>query len=92
MIHVLVTSVYHVWNFSALICFESNSSLFLYRSGHLNAAAAQLEPDKNAKTPDSLEKYASERWEVLLHYLVGTQMAAVSGDIKDLLIQCGLMK
>lgn len=63
-----------------------------FNRGHLMPTTAELEPDKNAKTPDALEKYASERWEVLLHYLVGTQQALVSSDIKDLMLQSGLMR
>lgn len=70
----------------------TSNDVTVYTSGHLMPTTAQLEPDKNAKTPDSLEKYSAERWEVLLHYLVGTQQALVSSDIKDLMLQSGLMR
>ncbi|XP_032872755.1 general transcription factor IIH subunit 4-like [Amblyraja radiata] len=33
-----------------------------------------------------------ERWEVILHFMVGSPSAAVSQDLSQLLIQAGLMK
>ncbi|KAG2469404.1 TF2H4 factor, partial [Polypterus senegalus] len=52
----------------------------------------QLGPDKHARDIESLDKYAMERWEVILHFMVGSPSAAVSQDLAQLLIQAGLMK
>ncbi|XP_029441080.1 general transcription factor IIH subunit 4 isoform X1 [Rhinatrema bivittatum] len=51
-----------------------------------------LGPDKHARDVPSLDKYAEDRWEVILHFMVGSPSAAVSQDLAQLLIQAGLMK
>ncbi|KAJ7991812.1 hypothetical protein DPEC_G00287750 [Dallia pectoralis] len=51
-----------------------------------------LGPDRHARDVDSLDKYALERWEVILHFMVGSPSAAVSQDLSQLLIQAGLMR
>ncbi|XP_043940298.1 general transcription factor IIH subunit 4 [Protopterus annectens] len=53
---------------------------------------SQLGPDKHARDVPSLDKYAMERWEVILHFMVGSPSAAVSQDLAQLLTQAGLMK
>ncbi|EPQ18174.1 General transcription factor IIH subunit 4 [Myotis brandtii] len=53
---------------------------------------SQLGPDKYARDVPSLDKYAEERWEVVLHFMVGSPSAAVSQDLAQLLSQAGLMK
>ncbi|XP_039197829.1 general transcription factor IIH subunit 4 isoform X1 [Crotalus tigris] len=53
---------------------------------------SQLGPDKHARDVPSLDKYAEERWEVILHFMVGSPSAAVSQDLAQLLIEAGLMK
>ncbi|KAF5915501.1 hypothetical protein HPG69_012661 [Diceros bicornis minor] len=53
---------------------------------------SQLGPDKHARDVPSLDKYAEERWEVVLHFMVGSPSAAVSQDLAQLLSQAGLMK
>ncbi|XP_069054846.1 general transcription factor IIH subunit 4 [Lepisosteus oculatus] len=54
--------------------------------------ASQLGPDKHARDIESLDKYAMERWEVILHFMVGSPSAAVSQDLAQLLTQAGLMR
>lgn len=51
-----------------------------------------LGPDRHARDIDSLDHYAMERWEVILHFMVGSTSAAVSQDLAQLLVQAGLMK
>lgn len=51
-----------------------------------------LGPDRHARDIESLDRYATERWEVILHFMVGSACAAVSQDLAQLLIQAGLMK
>lgn len=51
-----------------------------------------LGPDRHARDVESLDRYAMERWEVILHFMVGSPSAAVSQDLAQLLIQAGLMK
>ncbi|XP_063095318.1 general transcription factor IIH subunit 4 isoform X4 [Cavia porcellus] len=53
---------------------------------------SQLGPDKHARDVPSLDKYAEERWEVVLHFMVGSPSAAVSQDLAQLLSQAGLMR
>ncbi|XP_066064807.1 general transcription factor IIH subunit 4 isoform X4 [Chamaea fasciata] len=53
---------------------------------------APLGPDRHARDVSALDKYAEERWEVVLHFMVGSPSAAVSQDLAQLLVQAGLMK
>uniref|UniRef100_A0AAR2KEY5 General transcription factor IIH subunit 4 n=1 Tax=Pygocentrus nattereri TaxID=42514 RepID=A0AAR2KEY5_PYGNA len=53
---------------------------------------SSLGPDRHARDVESLDRYAMERWEVILHFMVGSPSAAVSQDLAQLLIQAGLMK
>lgn len=72
--------------------FRNNLKKALIVGGQVWPTTANLGPDKHAKDAEALDKYSSERWEVILHYLVGSQSAAVSGDIKELMLQSGLMR
>ncbi|XP_041758035.2 LOW QUALITY PROTEIN: general transcription factor IIH subunit 4 [Coregonus clupeaformis] len=51
-----------------------------------------LGPDRHTRDVESLDKYALERWEVILHFMVGCPSAAISQDLSQLLIQAGLMR
>ncbi|XP_078455828.1 general transcription factor IIH subunit 4 isoform X1 [Lampetra fluviatilis] len=51
-----------------------------------------LGPDKHARDVTSLGRYALERWEVILHFMVGSPGAEVSADVAQLLIKAGLMR
>ncbi|XP_065150121.1 general transcription factor IIH subunit 4 isoform X2 [Paramisgurnus dabryanus] len=53
---------------------------------------SSLGPDRHARDVESLDRYAMERWEVILHFMVGSPSAAVSQDLSQLLIQAGLMR
>ncbi|XP_064408130.1 general transcription factor IIH subunit 4 [Latimeria chalumnae] len=73
--------------------FKENLRISLLGGGKAWADdTSQLGPDKHARDVDSLDKYAMERWEVILHFMVGSPSAAVSQDLAQLLIQAGLMK
>uniref|UniRef100_A0A3Q2ZE13 General transcription factor IIH subunit 4 n=1 Tax=Kryptolebias marmoratus TaxID=37003 RepID=A0A3Q2ZE13_KRYMA len=50
-----------------------------------------LGPDRHARDIDSLDRYALERWEVILQFMVGSP-CAVSQDLAQLLVQAGLMR
>uniref|UniRef100_A0A3B4ZIU3 General transcription factor IIH subunit 4 n=1 Tax=Stegastes partitus TaxID=144197 RepID=A0A3B4ZIU3_9TELE len=52
---------------------------------------SSLGPDRHARDIDSLDRYAMERWEVILQFMVGSP-SAVSQDLAHLLVQAGLMK
>jgi len=57
------------------------------------SSTAHLGPDKHVKDIDALDKYAEERWDTLLHYLVGSkENAVVTQDLKDVILQAGLMR
>ncbi|XP_068602905.1 general transcription factor IIH subunit 4 [Brachionichthys hirsutus] len=51
-----------------------------------------LGPDRHARDVQSLDRYAMERWEVVLQFMVGSPCATVSQDLAQLLVQAGLMK
>ncbi|XP_007542232.1 general transcription factor IIH subunit 4 [Poecilia formosa] len=52
---------------------------------------SSLGPDRHARDIESLDRYAMERWEVILQFMVGSP-SAVSQDLAQLLIQAGLMR
>lgn len=52
---------------------------------------SSLGPDRHARDIESLDRYAMERWEVILQFMVGSP-SAVSQDLAHLLVQAGLMK
>lgn len=55
--------------------------------------SSQLEPDPKPRDIAYLDNYAMERWECLLHYMVGsTQQELVSGDAAFILHHANLMK
>ncbi|XP_031442523.1 general transcription factor IIH subunit 4 [Clupea harengus] len=53
---------------------------------------SSMGPDRHARDVESLDRYAMERWEVILHFMVGSPSAAVSQDLAQLLSQAGLMR
>ncbi|XP_077404370.1 general transcription factor IIH subunit 4 isoform X2 [Vanacampus margaritifer] len=73
--------------------FKDNLRIALLGGGQAWAdEGSSLGPDRHARDIDSLDRYAMERWEVILHFMVGSPSAAVSQDLAQLLIQAGLMK
>uniref|UniRef100_UPI00358E0753 general transcription factor IIH subunit 4-like isoform X1 n=1 Tax=Myxine glutinosa TaxID=7769 RepID=UPI00358E0753 len=50
-----------------------------------------LGPDRHARDVTSLDTYAMERWEVVLHFMVGSPGSEVSTDVAELLEGAGLM-
>lgn len=61
-------------------------------SGQRLASTTHLGVDKHGKDAESLDKYSSERWEILLHFLVGSPSVVLSGDLRDLMLKSGLMR
>uniref|UniRef100_A0A3Q3WER9 General transcription factor IIH subunit 4 n=1 Tax=Mola mola TaxID=94237 RepID=A0A3Q3WER9_MOLML len=73
--------------------FKDNLRITLLGGGRAWAdEGSTLGPDRHARDIESLDRYATERWEVILHFMVGSACAAVSQDLAQLLIQAGLMK
>ncbi|XP_023665634.1 general transcription factor IIH subunit 4 [Paramormyrops kingsleyae] len=73
--------------------FKDNLRVALLGGGKAWAdEGSSLGPDRHARDVDSLDRYALERWEVILHFMVGSPSAAVSQDLAQLLIQAGLMR
>ncbi|XP_061122675.1 general transcription factor IIH subunit 4 isoform X2 [Syngnathus typhle] len=74
--------------------FKDNLRIALLGGGQAWAdeGSSSLGPDRHARDIDSLDRYAMERWEVILHFMVGSPSAAVSQDLAQLLTQAGLMK
>ncbi|XP_008330026.1 general transcription factor IIH subunit 4 [Cynoglossus semilaevis] len=75
------------------LVFKDNLRIALLGGGKAWAdEGSALGPDRHARDIDSLDHYAMERWEVILHFMVGSTSAAVSQDLAQLLVQAGLMK
>ncbi|XP_072303915.1 general transcription factor IIH subunit 4 [Eucyclogobius newberryi] len=73
--------------------FKDNLRIALLGGGKAWAdEGSSLGPDRHARDIGSLDKYAMERWEVILHFMVGSPSAAVSQDLAQLLVQAGLMR
>ncbi|XP_039537183.1 general transcription factor IIH subunit 4 [Pimephales promelas] len=73
--------------------FKDNLRIALLGGGKSWAdEGGNLGPDRHARDVESLDRYAMERWEVILHFMVGSPSAAVSQDLAQLLIQAGLMR
>ncbi|CAB1454317.1 unnamed protein product [Pleuronectes platessa] len=73
--------------------FKDNLTIALLGGGTAWAdEGSTLGPDRHSRDIESLDRYAMERWEVILHFMVGSPSAAVSQDLAQLLVQAGLMK
>jgi len=70
--------------------FRTNLQKAIAGGGETWANTEHLGPDKHAKSKEDLEKYCTERWGVLLQFLVQSS-AAISQDIKDVILFSGLM-
>ncbi|CAG2237501.1 general transcription factor IIH subunit 4-like [Mytilus galloprovincialis] len=75
--------------------FRKNMKIALLGGGNpWTSGGEQLAPDKHSKDIPFLDKYALERWECVLHFMVGSTEGTegVSRDIIDVLLHAGLMK
>ncbi|XP_038045445.1 general transcription factor IIH subunit 4-like [Patiria miniata] len=73
--------------------FRTNLRITLLGGGKPWSGTGKTAPDKNAKDIESLSKYALDRWELVLHFLVGSKGDdSVSADIAHVLVHSGLMK
>ncbi|KAJ8366761.1 hypothetical protein AAFF_G00342540 [Aldrovandia affinis] len=73
--------------------FKENLRVALLGGGQAWAdEGSSLGPDRHPRDVGSLDRYALERWEVILHFMVGSPSAAVSQDLAQLLTQAGLMR
>jgi Transcription factor Tfb2 len=71
--------------------------LKIYHRGKPWSLSAQMESDAKPRDIPFLDKYASERWECVLHYMVGSQQqqqqeGGISADAVRILLHAGLMK
>ena len=72
--------------------FRWNYSVHIYRGNEWNMRLP-LEVDPKSKDAAFLDSYAMERWECVLHYMVGSQQQeAISQDAVRILLHAGLMK
>lgn len=63
----------------------------MYR-GRPWSMSSSLEPDGKARDVAFLDAYALERWECVLHYMVGSaQTEGISADAVRILLHAGLM-
>jgi len=74
--------------------FRKNLLTALLGGGSAWVGVKDLSVDKYAKDIPHLDKYALERWECVLHFMVGSNQGTdgVNTDITDVLLHSGLMK
>jgi len=71
--------------------FRSNLQKAIAGGGDAWANTSHLKQDPKAKSKADLEKYSSERWDVLLQFLVGSS-STVSEEVKKVIRFSGLMR
>ncbi|XP_065331992.1 general transcription factor IIH subunit 4 [Cloeon dipterum] len=76
--------------------FKKNMKIAMNGGGKPWSLSAQMEADAKPRDIPFLDKYASERWECVLHYMVGSQQqqqeGGISADAVRILLHAGLMK
>ncbi|XP_050668284.1 general transcription factor IIH subunit 4 isoform X3 [Leptidea sinapis] len=72
--------------------FKKNLKVALLGGGRPWSMSQTLEPDGKARDVAFLDAYALERWECVLHYMVGSQQTeGISADAVRILLHAGLM-
>ncbi|XP_068620323.1 general transcription factor IIH subunit 4 [Battus philenor] len=72
--------------------FKKNLKVALLGGGRPWSMSSSLEPDGKARDVAFLDSYALERWECVLHYMVGSaQTEGISADAVRILLHAGLM-
>ncbi|GLV43554.1 marionette [Carabus blaptoides fortunei] len=73
--------------------FKRNLKVALLGGGKPWSMSNQLETDNKARDVSFLDSYSLERWECVLHYMVGSQQQeGISADAVRILLHAGLMK
>ncbi|XP_017781706.1 PREDICTED: general transcription factor IIH subunit 4 [Nicrophorus vespilloides] len=73
--------------------FKRNLKIALLGGGKPWSMSSALEVDSKARDVSFLDSYSMERWECVLHYMVGSQQQeGISADAVRILIHAGLMK
>ncbi|XP_067002573.1 general transcription factor IIH subunit 4 [Anabrus simplex] len=73
--------------------FKKNLRIALLGGGKPWSMSSQLEVDSKPRDIPYLDSYAMERWECVLHYMVGSQQQeGISADAVRILLHAGLMK
>ncbi|GLG94312.1 hypothetical protein R5R35_013875 [Gryllus longicercus] len=73
--------------------FKKNLKIALLGSGKPWSMSSHLEVDSKPRDIPYLDTYALERWECVLHYMVGSQQQeGISADAVRILLHAGLMK
>ncbi|XP_064649377.1 general transcription factor IIH subunit 4-like isoform X2 [Lineus longissimus] len=74
--------------------FRKNLKVALLGGGSAWVGTGNLAPDKHGKDVEFLDSYCKERWECVLHFMVGSKEATdgVSRDVVEILLHAGLMK
>ncbi|XP_041984335.1 general transcription factor IIH subunit 4 [Aricia agestis] len=72
--------------------FKRNLKVALLGGGRAWSLSSSLEPDGKARDVAFLDAYATERWECVLHYMVGSaHTEGISADAVRILLHAGLM-
>ncbi|KAL0279244.1 UNVERIFIED_CONTAM: hypothetical protein PYX00_000848 [Menopon gallinae] len=73
--------------------YKKNMKIALLGGGKPWTLSGQLEPDAKPRDIPYLDNYAMERWECVLHYMVGSQhQEGISADAVRILLHSNLMK
>ncbi|EFA07302.1 general transcription factor IIH subunit 4 [Tribolium castaneum] len=75
------------------VTFKKNLKIALLGGGKPWSMSSALEVDSKARDVSFLDAYSLERWECVLHYMVGSQQQeGISADAVRILLHAGLMK
>ncbi|XP_014279328.1 general transcription factor IIH subunit 4 [Halyomorpha halys] len=75
------------------VTFKKNLKVAIFGGGSSWGCNPNMEADTKARDVEYLDKYAMERWECVLHYMVGSQQQeGISADAVRILLHAGLMK
>nr|CDS33418.1 general transcription factor IIH polypeptide 4 [Hymenolepis microstoma] len=73
--------------------FQENMKISLLGGGRpLLSDFGSITAEKRPKDAEFLDNYASERWDTILHFMVGSKTDEVSSVVKDVLLKSELMK
>ncbi|KAL4120363.1 hypothetical protein QTP88_013071 [Uroleucon formosanum] len=71
--------------------FKKKLKVALMGGGRSTVPNSDMTADPKARDIDFLDSYAYERWECILHYMVGSKHEGISSDAVRVLLNAGLM-
>lgn len=98
---IAVATNLHIWKLTGVSgglkgwilnsTFKKKLKVALMGGGRSTVSANDVSADPKARDVDFLDAYAYERWECILHYMVGSKHEGISSDAVRVLLNAGLM-